>query len=68
MLTKEKLDKQLAGQTSSTSFLGMRDSQNKRVSFSVYDDLEYKIEKLMVMMDKLVTKDSVGTRPFKPQV
>ena len=40
MLTKEKIDKQLAGQTSSTQFMSVRDSQNKRVSFNTPDDLE----------------------------
>ena len=30
MLTKEKIDKQLAGQSSSTTFMSMRVSQGKR--------------------------------------
>ena len=68
MLTKEKLDKQLAGQTSSTPFLNMRDSQSKKVSFNVCNDLEQKIERLTVMMDKLVTKDNGSSKPFKPQI
>ena len=68
MLTKEKLDKQLVGQTSSTPFLTMKDSQSKKVSFNVYDDLEQKIERLTVMMDKLVTEDNTGSKPFKPQI
>ena len=34
----------------------------------MFDDLEHKIEKLTVMMDKLVTEDSAGSRPFKPQI
>ena len=57
MLTKEKIDKQLAGQSSSTPFMSMRDSQGKKVSFNTQDDLEQKIDKLMVMMGKLVTED-----------
>ena len=55
MLTKEKWDKQLAGQTFSTPFMNLRDSQDKKVSFNMRDDLEQKIAELMIMMDKLVT-------------
>ena len=40
MLTKEKIDKQLAGLTSLTLIMSVRDSQNKRVSFNTPDDLE----------------------------
>ena len=58
MLTKEKIDKQLAGQSSSTPFMNIRDSQGKKVSFNLQDDLEQKIDKLMVMMDKLVMEDN----------
>ena len=68
MLTKEKIDKQLAGQTSSTPFMSMRDSQNKRVSFNIPEDLEQKIDRLTVMMGKLVTEDEGFPKPFKPQV
>ena len=50
MLTKEKIDKQLVGQTSLTPFMNRRDSQNKRVLFNMPDDLEQKIDRLMVMM------------------
>ena len=57
MLIKEQIDKQLAGQTSSTPFMSVRDSQSKRVSFNAPDDLEQKIDRLTVMMDKLVTED-----------
>ena len=68
MLTKEKIDKQLVGQTSSTPFMSMRDSQSKRVSFNTPDDLEQKIDRLTVMMGKLVTEDERHPKPFKPQV
>ena len=44
MLTKEKVDKQLAGQSSSTPFMSMRDSQGKKVSFNTQDALEQKID------------------------
>ena len=68
MLTKENIDKQLAGQSSSTPFMNIRDSQGKRVSFNIQDDLEDKIDRLMVMMDKIVTEDDGCSKPFKPQV
>ena len=57
MLTKEKLDKQLAGQTSSTPFMNLRDGQDKKVSFNMHNNLEQKIDKLTIMMNKLVTED-----------
>ena len=68
MLTKGKIDKQLAGQTSSTPFMSVRDSQNKRVLFKTPDDLEQKIDRLTVMMGKLVTEDKGHPKQFKPQV
>ena len=68
MLTKEKIDKQLAGQTSSTPFMSVRDSQNKRVKFNTADNLEQKIDRLTIMIGKLVTEDKGHTKPFKPQV
>ena len=68
MLTKEKIDKQLAGQSSSTPFMSMKDSQGKKVSFNMQDDLEQKIDKLMVMMGKLVTEDDGCSKPFRPQI
>ena len=37
ILMKEKIDRQLAGQTSSTPFMSIRDNFNKRVTF--YDRL-----------------------------
>ena len=64
MLTKEKIDKQLVGQTSSTPFMSMRDSQSKRFLFNTPDDLEQKIDRLTVMMHKLVTEDEGHPKPF----
>ena len=69
MLTKEMIDKQLAGQSSSTPFMSMRDSQGKKVSFNTQDDVEQEIDKLMLMMDKLVTEDErTDSKPFRPQI
>ena len=68
MLTKEKVDKQLAGQSSSTPFMSMRDSQGKKVSFNTQDNLEQKIDKPTVMMGKLATEDEGHSKPFRPQI
>ena len=68
MPTKEKIDKRLVGQSSSTPFMNLRESQNKKVSFNMQDNLEQKIDKLMVMMDKLVTEDDGCSKPFRHQI
>ena len=68
ILTKEKLDRQLTGQTSTGPFMNIRDGNDKRVSFNARDELGDKIDKLTVMMSKLVAKDSHERKPFKPQI
>ena len=57
ILTKEKLDKQLTGQTSTSPFMSIRDGTNRKVSFNTRDELGDKIDKLTVMLDKLAAKD-----------
>ena len=64
ILSKEKIDKQLAGQTSSTPFMSVRDGLNKRLTFNATDNLEQKIDRLTVMMGKLVTEDKGQPKPF----
>ena len=68
ILTKEKIDKQLAGQTSSTPFMSVRDGLNETVTFNTMDNLEQKKDRLTVIMGKLVTEDKGQTKPFKSQV
>ena len=68
ILTKKKIDRQLAGQSSSTPFMSVRDSYYWRVTFNTQDRLEDKIDKLMAMMGKLVVRDNKLKRSFKPQV
>ena len=53
IITKEKIERELAGQTSSTPFMSIRDGLNKRVTFDLTDGIEQKIDKLMVMMVKI---------------
>ena len=67
ILTKEKIDRQLAEQSSSTLFMNIQEEHNKRVAFDMTDGLEQKIDKLTVMMGKLVMKDDRQNRQFKPQ-
>ena len=54
ILMKEKIDRQLVGQSSSTPFMSLKDIYvNKRVTFDTKDGLEEKIDRLMTMMNKL---------------
>ena len=55
ILTKEMIDRQLAGQTSSTPFMSIKEGFNKKVTFDMTDRIEQKINKLTVIMGKLVT-------------
>ena len=66
ILTKEKIDRQLAGQSSSTPFMDIPDEHNKRVTFNTRDGLEQMLDKLMEMMGKLERKDDRQNRQFKP--
>ena len=68
ILTKEKLDKQLTGQTSTSPFMIVKDRTERRVSFKTRDELGDKIDKLTVVMCKLTARDSHERRPFKPQI
>ena len=68
ILTKEKLDKQFMGQTSTSSFMNIRDETERKVLFNARDELGDKIDKLTVMMNRLAAKDSNSKRPFKPQI
>ena len=68
ILIKEKIDRQLAGQSSSTQFIYIKDSYNKKVTFYTQDELEDKIDRLTVMMGKLATTDNGSNRQFKPQI
>ena len=66
IVTKEKIDRQLAGQTISTPFMNIKEEFGKKVTFDTMDGIEQKIDKLMVMMGKLVMEDEGQNRQFKP--
>ena len=68
ILTKEKLDKQLAGQTSKSPFMSIREGTDKRVSFNAKDELVDKIDKLTMVMSKLAATDNHERRPFRLQI
>ena len=58
MLTKEKIDRQLAEQSSSVPFMNIKDGYiSKKVTFNTQDSLEEKIDKFMSMMSKLTPQD-----------
>ena len=46
ILTKEKLDKQLTGQSSSSPFMSIREGHSRRVSFDTREELDNMIDKL----------------------
>ena len=66
ILTKEKIDRQLAGQTSLAPCMNIKEGYSKKVTFNMMDDIEQKIDKLMVMIGKFVTEDEGQNRQFKP--
>ena len=53
ILTKEKLDKQLTGQTSTSASMNSRDGTNRKVSLNNRDESGEKIDKLTVMLGKI---------------
>ena len=65
ILTIEKIDGQLAGQSSPIPFMNMKEGHNKRVTFNMTDDIEQKIDKLRAMLGKLVTEDEEQNRQLK---
>ena len=67
ILTKEKLDRQLTGQTSTSPFMNIRDGTDKRVSFNTRDELGGKIDKLTVMMSKLAAKTAMRENLLNPR-
>ena len=68
ILTKEKIDRQLSGQSLSTPFMSIKDSHSRKVSFDTGEELGDKIDKLAIMIGKLATRDSRAGRQFKPQI
>ena len=68
ILTKEKIDRQLSGQSSTTPFMHIKDNHSKWITFDTGDELGDKIDKLTVMIGKLAARYSRSGRQFKPQI
>ena len=69
ILTKEMIDRQLVGQSSSTPFMSIKNSyNNKKVTFNRQEGLEDKIHRLTVMMSKLATKEEGTNKQCKPKI
>ena len=51
ILTNEKIDSQLSGQSSSTPFMSIKDNDHRRITFDTENELGDKIYKLTVMME-----------------
>ena len=70
-LTKEKIDRQLAGQ-SSTSFMKLNDKKCKKaVSFDAREVLERNsenMERMTALIDKMFIKLDQKDVPYKPQI
>ena len=69
ILTKEKVKRQLAGKSSSTPFINIRDGYvSKKITFNTQDGLEEKLDRLTSMMNKLTTQDDSQNKQFKPKI
>ena len=64
----KRKNRQLSGQSSSSPFMSISNSHNRKVSFDTSEELGDKIDKLAVMIGKLATRDSGAGRQFKPQL
>ena len=63
ILTKEKLDKQLTGQTPTIPLMSVRDRTDRRVSFNTREELGDKIDKWTMIMNKLAAKIAMKGSP-----
>ena len=67
---KEKIDRQLAGLSSSTPFMNVRDGYNskKLLTFDKQDRLDDKIGELTSMMNQLTAQGNNLNKQFKPKI
>ena len=64
-----KIYRQLAGQSSSTPFMRIKDNyNNKKVIFDTQDGLEDKIDRLTDMTSKLAANEEGVNKQFKPKI
>ena len=58
ILAKEKIDRQLAGQSSLVAFMNIKDGYiSKKATFGTQDSLDEKIDRLTSLMNKLTARD-----------
>ena len=48
--------------------MSIRDGHQRRVSFDMGEELDDEIDKLVVMIGKLATRDSETNKQLKPQI
>ena len=69
ILTKETIDRQLAGQSSSTPFMNIQNGYiSKKVTINTQDSLGEKIDMFMSMRSKLTTQVDNQNKQFKPRI
>ena len=67
-MTKEKIDRQLVGQSSSTSLMNIKDRYiSKKDTFDTQDGLEEKIDRLTSMINKVTTQNDSQNKQLKPK-
>ena len=70
-LTKEKIDKQLSGQSGTTTpFIKVGDvsHSSKKVSFNMHDPIKEKLENLTSFVYNMSIQKEENNRPFKPTI
>ena len=70
ILTKEKIDRQLVGQSSPTLFMNLRDGYNskKMVTLDTQDRSNENLDKITSMMSRLTGQGNNQNGPFKPKI
>ena len=69
ILTKEKIDRQLAGQSSLMIFMKIKDGYiSKKVTCDTQDSSGEQIDRLSSMMSKLTTQADDQIKQFKPKI
>ena len=71
IVTKEKMDRKLTGQLTSTSFMNINDNIgcNKRsVLFDTHNVLDTKIGKYTALTSKLTTQNKNQAKPIKAKI
>ena len=63
------MDRKLAGQSSLTPFMSIKDGYNiKKFTFDMQDSLDDKIDKFTSMMNELTSQDDNQRKQFKPKI